>query len=237
MRSPSALEDTLGYVFKEESLLVDALTHASFANEHAETLRDYERLEFLGDAVLDMLTAQILFTLFPQAQEGALSRRRARVVRWESLASLADDIQLLDHMRFGEGQRKAVGGVSRRVLADCYEALVGAVFLDGGYPAVLQAFGEKLTQTILLSQDPMDYKTDLQEVCHQLGMVSPQYVVVSVEGPDHARVFTCEVVVNGEVYGTGVGSSKKNAEHTCAQQALVRLQQERPEAAFWQHKG
>jgi ribonuclease-3 len=237
MSEPSVLEIRLGYVFKNRALLEDALTHASFANENEHTQRDYERLEFLGDAVLDMLTAEALYTTFPEAKEGELSRRRARMVRWESLAVLAQHIDLSLHMRFGEGQRKAALGISKRIVADCYEALVGAVFLDGGYSAVWQAFGGVFKEALVHSDDPMDYKTDLQEACHHFGMVSPQYVVVCVEGPDHARVFTCEVVVGGEVFGRGTGTSKKNAEQICAQQALDRLQQERPSAVFWAHKG
>jgi ribonuclease-3 len=222
-RAASKIEAALGWTFRDEALLVKALTHATYANENPGSGQDYERLEFLGDAVLDLLAARLLFDAFPHAPEGELSRRRARVVRRETFALLGERLGLAAHVRLGAGQQRSGGGASRRILADTFEALAGAVYLDGGLEAVERCFGAPIATAIAETHAPVDFKTRLQEACHRLGLPPPQYVVVSVEGPDHSRIFTCEVSVAGNARGNGAGSSKKAAEQVCARQALTSL--------------
>ena len=214
------LEARLGRAFTTPELLRNALTHSTYANENPTEGPDFERLEFLGDAVLDLLAARLLFDQFAQATEGELSRRRARVVRRDTLAILATELGLGEHIRLGEGQKRSGGGASKRILADAFEALAGAIYLDGGYQAVEQCLARYILSGIEQTQEPLDFKTRLQEACHRMALPVPSYVVVAVDGPDHARNFTCEVHIRGEVRGRGAGTNKKTAEQMCARQAL-----------------
>jgi ribonuclease-3 len=214
------LQARLQYNFAQPELLQKALTHSTYANETAQAVADYERLEFVGDAVLDLLVATLLFALLPNACEGELSRRRARVVRWETLSDLASELQLGAHVRLGRGQSQHGGGASPRILADTFEAVVGAVFMDGGYGAVQRTFAAQAQAAIARTQRPVDFKTRLQEVCHQRAQKAPTYGVEAVSGPDHARTFSCTVQVGAQVLGSGQGSSKRTAEQQCAQAAL-----------------
>lgn len=216
------LEERLGYRFAERSLLEQALTHSTYANEHPEDGQHNERLEFLGDAVVGLLTADMLFDRLDDAPEGQLTKRRARVVRREGLAEIARSIDLGAHLRLGEGQRRAGGHYSDRILADSMEALAAAVYRDGGMKAVQQALGPFFLEALRHSDDPMDFKTALQEQAHAHGSASPSYRVVNVSGPDHARVYEVEVVIDEESWGAGSGSSKKAAEQAAAEQALER---------------
>lgn len=218
-----ALEKLLGWHFTQPKLLLTALTHATYANENPGDGPDYERLEFLGDAVLDLLAGRLLFDQFADAQEGELSRRRARVVRRDTLARLAQRLKLGEHVRLGTGQMRMGGGASKRILADTFEALAGAVFLDGGYQAAMDCFGPHLLAGIEETGEPLDFKTRLQEACHVAGHAAPEYGVVSVDGPDHARQFTCEVRIGIHACGVGVGTNKKAAEQVCARLALAAL--------------
>lgn len=222
-RKPTPVESILGWTFNDASLLWKALTHSTYANENPDEGSDYERLEFIGDAVLDLLTAHLLFDTFKSAPEGELSRRRARVVRRDTLATLAEQWDLGKHIRLGAGQLRSGGGSSRRILADTFEALAGAVYLDGGYEAAAKCFSQRMSEAIDATHQPLDFKTRLQEACHRLGMPPPKYAVTSVEGPDHARQFTCEVRIGDACQGLGSGSSKKAAEQVCARQALANL--------------
>jgi ribonuclease-3 len=218
------LADKLGHAFADPSLLRQAVTHSTYANEHPGRETSNERLEFLGDAVVDLLATEILFKTFRREAEGALTARRARVVRWESLALLAQDLGLASFLRLGQGESRAPVAERRRLLADAYEAVVGAVFLDGGFEAVRQCFGPALTHAIDAADQPMDFKSLAQEACHRAGLPPPVYRVVAVSGPDHAREYTCELTVGDEVLGRGQGSSKKTAEQESARGALGRLE-------------
>ena len=218
--SSGALEARLGRSFNTPDLLRNALTHSTYANENPTEGPDFERLEFLGDAVLDLLAARLLFDRFAQATEGELSRRRARVVRRDTLAILATELGLGEHIRLGEGQKRSGGGASKRILADAFEALAGAIYLDGGYQAVEQCLTRYIMSGIEQTHQPLDFKTRLQEACHRMSLPVPCYIIVAVDGPDHARNFTCEVHVRGEMRGRGTGTSKKIAEQMCARQAL-----------------
>lgn len=222
-RPLAELERVIGWSFRDRGLLTRALTHSTYANENPGESTDYERLEFIGDAVLDLLAAHILFVQLDAASEGELSRRRARVVRRDTLAVLAAELGLAHFVRLGEGQRRSGGGASARILADAYEALVGAVYLDGGYEAAARCFTQQLRAAVDMTNTPLDFKTRLQEACHQQGLPPPDYVVVSIEGPDHARIFTVEVRLADQGRGQGTGPSKKVAEQCCARLALTSL--------------
>ena len=217
-----SLETLLGYTFRDRALLNQALTHSTYANEHPSEGPPNERLEFLGDAVINLLAGRLLFFRLPGESEGELTRRRAQVVRREALADMAKGLDLPAHLRLGQGQ-KATGGVTTRVLADAFEALAAAVYLDGGYDAVEQAFSRLLTDAIEAEVGPVDFKTQLQEECHKVGKPAPVYEVVQVTGPDHAREYSCRVLIDGACYGSGRASSKKVAEQSCAEQALAAL--------------
>lgn len=216
------LQQKIGWTFSDPRLLIKAVTHATFANENPNSGPDYERLEFVGDAVLGLVVAKLLFTRDTSAAEGELSRRRARVVRWETLATIGIKLDLGRFALLGEGQRKS-GGISRRIIADIYEAIVGAVFLDGGYKAAEKCFSGHMIDAIDQSREHYDYKTHLQEACHRRGLSAPNYVIMAIEGPDHARQFTCEVLISGRPHGRGIASSKKTAEQVCARLALQML--------------
>jgi ribonuclease-3 len=216
-----ALEQRLGWTFADPGRLCEALTHSTYANENPDSGPCNERLEFLGDAVVGLLTAEILHDQLTAAPEGVLTRRRARVVRRAALADRARALDLGRFLRLGHGQQDKPVGES--VLANAYEALVGAVFVDGGYEAARRCFGRAMAEAIEAATDPIDFKTQLQELCHRRGAPPPSYRVVRVSGPDHARRYACEVVVSGAALGAGEAQNKKEAEQLCAQQALQRL--------------
>lgn len=221
-KNSSMLEEKVGWQFRDPRFLNEALTHSTFANEATDSGPDNERLEFLGDAVVDLLVATELYRRDDMVSEGEMSRRRARVVRRESLAALARDLRLDDHLLVGEGQRRC--GATDSILADAYEALVGAVFLDGGYDAAASCFLPVLKEAIAKAQSRIDYKTRLQELCHLRELKAPRYQVTDVQGPGHAREYTCEVAVGEHTVGPGLGTSKKAAEQHCARMALEVLE-------------
>lgn len=216
------LEAALDYEFKDKGLLRQALTHSTYSNEHPGEGAPNERLEFLGDSVINLIAARLLFARLSGESEGELTRRRAQAVRRETLADMARVLNLTEHVRLGQGQR-ATGGHTMRVLADAFEAIAAAIYLDGGYDAAEKAFSRVFIPVIELAAGPTDFKTQLQEACHKHGKGQPVYEVLSIDGPDHARAYTCRVVIDGEPFGSGAASSKKVAEQLCAEQALQAL--------------
>jgi len=216
------LQQALGWRFRAPGLLLEALTHSSFANEHPDAGPHNERLEFLGDAVLGLIAARILFDKVA-AREGELSRRRARVVRTEAFAAQAEQLNLGACLRLGEGQKRAVGG-DRHLLENAFEALAAAVFCDGGYAAAEQCFAPRLANAIATATSTLDWKSELQEACHKRGLPPPVYTVVAVNGPDHARSYACLVRVGEGTQGAGEASNKKSAEQLCAKDALDKLE-------------
>jgi ribonuclease-3 len=222
-QSIAELEQRLGHSFAQPHLLQTALSHASFVNEARRPTETYERLEFVGDAVLGLLCAQLLFEALPSAPEGELSRRRARVVRRETLADLANELGLAAFVRVGAGHSQDADSMGSSILADVFEAVMGALYLDGGLGAVRQAFAGRLQGAIDKTQLPQDFKTRLQEAAHSMGLGVPVYVVEDMQGPAHKREFSCAVRLQETVYGRGVGTSKKTAEQICAQSALLAL--------------
>ena len=223
VESPGDFARRLELPFSNHFLLSRALTHRSYLNEHAEALEDNERLEFLGDAVLDFLVGAWLYNLFPEMREGELTRLRSALVRTEQLAEFARQIDLGLSMRLGRGEGHTGGRQSAVLLCATFEALVGALFLDAGLEAVQSFIGpllESATENILESRRDQDPKSLLQEVVQAHGYGPPQYRTVSASGPEHQKIFEVEVLVNGFVAGRGVGHSKQAAAKSAAQEAL-----------------
>lgn len=225
MKEVKELLDTIGYSFKDEELLRNALTHSSFSSEHKLSYSsNNERLEFIGDAYVDAAIGAELFIIMKDAPEGVLSKNRADVVREESLADVARSINLGDYIYLGKGEETTGGRQKDSILADTFEALIGAIILDGGYDAGKEVILKLLRHKIELAVEGklrQDYKTllqeKLQEKSHNFKM---KYSIVSESGPDHNKVFTVHVVVNSEVLGTGSGKSKAKAEQAAARDAL-----------------
>ena len=218
-----------GLALHDTSLLETAMVHRSFAHESWETPRESnERLEFLGDAVLNFLTARYLFTVYPHKSEGELTSLRAAVVRESTLARFARTLELGSALRLGRGVEQSGGRERDSLLSDGFEALIGAIFLDGGIDAAAQfwtPFLESEVQTILERGLSMDERTRLQERMQAERNQTPQYRTVAAEGPDHERRFTIEVWAGDERLGTGGGPSKQAAAQAAARAALQLLDQ------------
>jgi ribonuclease-3 len=221
MKDLTLLMQRMGYTFKNETLLTNALTHSSYAHEHHRNEKDNERLEFLGDAVLGFVCAEYLFSLL-SSQEGELTEVRASVVCEKALASYANELELGEFLLLGHGEQ-ATGGKNRpSILSDAFEAVLAAVYLDGGMEAA-KAFVMPYLEKEVASQRRRrfkDYKTLLQEIVQQNPGERLSYALVKESGPDHQKRFTVEVHLNSNVVGTGVGRSKKEAEQQAAREAL-----------------
>ena len=219
------LETAIGYRFRNISLLQNALTHSSYANERwHNSLLSNERLEFLGDSVLGMLVAEYLYKTFPNRPEGELTRMRADMVCEHTLATAANRIGLGDHLLLGHGEEQGGGRHRESILADAMESVIAASFLDGGLDAAL-----KIVQQFILVEVPVtklhnaDYKTKLQELVQQKKNQTLSYRLVGQSGPDHDKQFDVEVSLNGQIVGGGSGSSKKRAEQMAAKSAIEKL--------------
>ncbi len=217
----SRLESALGYVFKQRSLLIQALTHRSHGATHNE------RLEFLGDAVLNFVVASLLFDRFPRTDEGDLSRMRASLVRQATLADIATSLSLSDYLKLGEGEMKSGGFRRPSILSDALEAIFGAVYIDGGFDAARGVIATQY-ETLLMNVDPLsqgkDAKTLLQEQLQALRLELPVYTVVATHGAAHNQLFevACEVA-QLDIRVQAAGSSRRAAEQAAAKQALQRL--------------
>jgi ribonuclease-3 len=226
--TPAALAQRLGLPFKNLLLLTRALTHRSYLNEHPEALEDNERLEFLGDAVLDFFVGAWLYNHYPEMPEGDLTRMRSAVVRTEHLAGFARKLDLGPAMRLGRGEVQA-GGRSREVLlCATFEALIGAIYLHCGLDVVddfLCPLLEASNPDALIQTEVYDPKSRLQEWSQAQKFGIPRYVTVQASGPDHERLFDVEVEIAGKVYGRGSGNSKQAAARNAAQDALEKLSQ------------
>ena len=222
------LQGRIGYRFRDRGLLEHALTHKSRAAEDATGgVADNESLEFLGDAVLGLVVADTLFHQYPAYSEGQKSKVKAAVVSTQSLARRAEVMQLGDHLILGRGEEKTGGRFKPALLADAYEALIAAIYLDGGLDAAGGFLRRELKEAIdagIAQTFAPDYKSALQERVQALGHPLPEYRVSGAEGPDHRKTFTIEVVVNGEVLGVATGRAKKEAEQEAARLALARLE-------------
>lgn len=224
----SEFEKKAGYSFKDKSLIKLAFTHSSYANEHKkEKHENNERLEFLGDAVLDMVVSQYIYVKFPELPEGELTKIRAGVVCEGSLASLARDLEFGRFLLLGKGE-DSTGGRSRdSILADTFEAVIGAVCLDGGidatYSYVLRIM-ERPINAIKATFKNLDCKTQLQEFIQKKSKLPVVYEIVDEAGPDHDKVFVSEAKHNGKLLGHGEGKSKKEAEQNAAADAIKKLE-------------
>ncbi|HZP45894.1 MAG TPA: ribonuclease III [Candidatus Binataceae bacterium] len=215
-----ALERTLGHRFSRRELLAIALTHPSAA---APGEPHYERLEFLGDAVLDLAIADLLMRRFPTAKEGALSKERASIVNGRTLAAKALEIGVNDCLQLGKGEEKSGGRFKPSILAASFEAIIGAIYSDGGL-APAQAVVERLfADEIGGPAAERDYKTELQEIAYRRFRMQPAYELIASVGPDHAKQFTTRIRIGTRELGIGEGSSKKQSEQAAARAALEQL--------------
>ncbi|NTU60382.1 MAG: ribonuclease III [Deltaproteobacteria bacterium] len=216
------LEEDLGYLFEDVSLLDTAVTHKSYANETASGLEDNERLEFLGDAVLDLVVSRLLYDVRPALSEGEMSKVRSQLVKEESLGQIARSFSLGTFLRLGRGEEQTGGRDKASILANTFEALVAAIYLDGGFD-LAYPFVEAIFRPALAEKRPEadgDFKTRLQEFAQARYGKTPTYRLVGETGPDHDKVFEVEILVGRRVLGRGRGRSKKEAEQRAAQDAL-----------------
>jgi len=223
-----------GFAFPDRALALAALTHKSYVNEHREEgLSDNERLEFLGDAVLDLAVSQLLMARFPQAREGELSKIRAALVDEPALARQGRALGLGPLLRLGRGEVLTGGREKASLLADALEAVIAVMYLGGGMEPVLHFLSEALAEAFASASAgtlDRDYKTQLQEAAQSRLRAAPRYRVVAQTGPDHEKVFEVELELRGEIMGRGSGRSKKDAEQVAARQALELLVGRGPDA-------
>jgi ribonuclease-3 len=221
--SPAALAQRLGLPYKNLLLLTRALTHRSYVNEHPEALEDNERLEFLGDAILDFVAGAWLYNHFPEKAEGELTRMRSALVCTEQLAEFARALNLGPAIRLGHGEDQAGGRQRDVLLCAAFEALVGALFLQNDI-SVIQRFihpmMEDVSEQFLFRKDLQDPKSRLQEWSQGRGLGVPRYITLDTSGPDHDRMFEVEVHIDGKVYGHGTGRNKQTAARLAAQATL-----------------
>ena len=225
MKDVKELLDRIGYEFKDTALLTNALTHSSYSSEHKmEYASNNERLEFIGDAYVDAVVGAKLFEIMGSAHEGILSRCRADVVCEDSLAGTASEMGLGEFLYLGKGEEASGGRNKASILADAFEALVGAIILDGGYEAGRDIILRLLEDRIVLGAQGKlnkDFKTRLQEKLQEADHnVKIEYRKVAESGPDHNKTFTIEVEINGKAAGRGTGQSKAKAEQAAAEDAL-----------------
>jgi ribonuclease-3 len=221
------LEKRLGYLFKNKELLREALTHRSFYHENPDKADAYnERLEFLGDSVLGFVIVEYLFLSKSRFTESVMAKTKSFLVKESILFEIASSISLGKYLRFGKGEEATGGRTKRSLLADAVEAVLGAVYIDGGYKKakelILGLFKEKI-DTILSSGEFHDFKTELQEKTQLLFSTIPEYKMIKQEGEEHKKIFTIEVYIAGKKFGTGYGKSKKEAETIAAKEAIYKL--------------
>ena len=218
----TGLQKKLGYKFKDESLLRIALTHSSYANEQKKSgAVSNERLEFLGDSILGMTVADLIYKGNPKMPEGQMTRLRAELVCEKSLAAFAVSFGLGPCLLLGHGEEKGGGRERPSILADAVEAVLAAIYLDGGFKPVTKLIKEHLAPRAgELQLENFDYKTALQEIIQEKEGQSLHYQIIDESGPDHLKTFTVEVLINGVISGRGTGRSKKEAEQSAAKDAF-----------------
>jgi ribonuclease III len=221
--------DVVGVDFDNTDLLITAFTHRSYVNEHRKTAKEHnERLEFLGDAVLELVVTEYLYLNYDDP-EGTLTNWRSSLVRTESISEAARSHNFEPLLRLSRGERRGSDRARAQILANCYEAVIGAIYLDKGYVAAKSFIEKSLLVTfveILKTGSWMDPKSHLQEVAQSVDAHTPVYKVLEEEGPDHEKLFTVGVYVNGELKGSGVGPSKQSAQVQAAETALQTYRQD-----------
>ncbi|HLF86671.1 MAG TPA: ribonuclease III [Nitrospiria bacterium] len=221
------LEEILSYKFRNMDLLIEAITHKSFLNElKSKKRKDNERLEFLGDAVLDLVMSEYLIGYHVDLPEGELSKMKARIVSKPTLSRVATRLQIGNYLLLGKGEEHTHGRNKSSLLADSLEAIIAAIYLDGGLEAakefLLDKFEEEMKE-LFKPELSFDYKTELQEICQQDFETLPSYSITGEHGPDHQKVFEVELTIKDRLFGRGSGKSKKEAEQMAAKEALERL--------------
>ncbi|QQS37447.1 MAG: ribonuclease III [Ignavibacteriales bacterium] len=223
------LEKSAGIIVKDKSFYIQALMHRSYLEQSSEYLVSNERLEFLGDSVLNLAVAEYLFKSFPEQNEGFLTKVRAKLVNRVALADAADGINLSRFLLISKNLSTTFSNGSKTILADAFEALIGAIYLDGG----LDAAKEFVNRTLIIPNSKAgdhlideNFKSQLLEYAQANRLDNPTYIVVKEEGPQHDRIFTIKVIIGDTEYGTGQGKNKKSAEQNAAQRALKKINQQ-----------
>lgn len=226
-RKLEELQTIIGYSFRDVEILNTSLTHSSYANESKASVVSNERLEFLGDVVIDLVVSEYLYNRFTELPEGELTKRRASVVCESSLAFAARKIKLGDYLLLGKGEETTGGRNRDSILADAFEALTGAIYIDGKYESarsfLLVNFEEEVIYALSKGTLFKDYKTELQELLQKRTKSKIEYVVEKEDGPDHKKKFYMNVIVENKIIGKGMGRNKKEAEQNAAKQALMKL--------------
>lgn len=216
-------QEKIGCTFKNLTLLDLAFHHRSFSNEHGEVPANNERLEFIGDSILGMITAVALYKLYPEKPEGDLAKIKAAVVCEDSLSAIARKLTIDKYLVLGHGEELSGGREKKALLADAFEALVGALYLDSGFKATNDFVSRMIQPHIFLVAENKhqyrDYKSLLQEYAQKQYKIIPKYVLMSTSGPDHQRTFSIKVMIKGQQYGPASGKSKKEAEQAAAELA------------------
>ena len=227
--SPQQFIKRLNIKFSDNLLLERALTHRSYVNEHPETMEDNERLEFLGDAVLDFVVGDWLYNRYPEMPEGDLTQMRSALVQTSQLAEFARQIDISKALKLGRGEVKMGGRLRNSLLCDAFEAFIGALYLDKGLDYSVRfmvPFLNKAADEILKWNKNEDPKSRLQVWAQSLGYSPPKYVLVNSKGPDHQKIFEVDVFINQQFFGQGEGHSKQEAEKIAAQGALKKISEE-----------
>jgi ribonuclease-3 len=226
LKNINRFQQLTGYVISNQDVFVLALLHRSFLQRPGQPDRSNERLEFLGDSVLNLVVAEYLYTNFPLAEEGELTKIRSRLVNRKALAAYAKEIHLMDFISMSASAAQSIGKGYDTIIADTYEAVIAAIYLDGGYMEAKKFVERQVLAAIragTVVTDDENYKSLLLEYAQAHGLGVPRYVIVKEEGPDHDRTFTVDVVLNSVKMGSGTGKNKKEAEQAAASQALGEL--------------
>ena len=222
------LETRIGYSFRNPRLMEKALTHSSYSNEHRLGKHENnERLEFLGDAVLELVTSEFLYKKYPQKPEGEMTKLRASIVCEQTLAFCSRDLELGKYLQLGRGEDLTGGRERASVTSDAMEAMIGAIYLDGGFANAKEFVHKYVLNDIENKQLFFDSKTILQEIVQGEMECEPVYELIGEEGPNHNKVFIVQVKLNGEVYGSGRGRTKKAAEQEAAYVAIMKLKEKK----------
>lgn len=222
LKNISKIESRLGYSFKDSSLLTLAFVHRSFINENRMVTQHNERLEFLGDAVLGMLVSDYLYRYLPSTAEGQLSYLRSRLVEAGSCVNYVQSLDIASYILLGKGEKMNDGRGRESILADLFEAIIGAIYLDGGLEAAKKFLFRNFTShiEIILKTPLRNWKALLQDFCQKKYQQTPVYHVLQASGPDHSKIFEISVLVNEQEFGRGTGASKKEAQQAAAADAL-----------------
>ncbi len=223
----ASLQKTIGIRFTNEEILKQAFMHRSYLNEHRQVRQSNERMEFLGDAILSFLTSKYLYLTYPTFPEGILTNIRSSLVKTASLGSIASELGFGEVLLLSRGEEESGGRKNPSLLADTFEAFLGAVFLDQGISAVEKFLETHLfpkAQSIVESKSYVDFKSLLQEIVQEKSRISPTYRVIKTEGPDHNKTFWVEATIAKQVIGRGTGKSKQQAEQNAAENALVEIE-------------